>query len=202
MAVFSVESEAYQAFTELRQGAATEGCVISQAVLVKRADGILRTKDAFDTGLDTTDDTWTGTLIGSCVGILGGPLGVLLGGSLGAAIGYSVDADDIMNDSSLLERIAAKVKDESMAILALVQEDDRKIIDDKLAAFKAAITRYDAAEVQSEVDEAERVQQELAKEARAKLRKEKSDERKAKLDEYRKKIAADFEALKGKLIKK
>lgn len=83
-AVFEVESEAFQAMSELRSHAAADSYIVSEAALVKREHGQIVTKEGFDSGLESTDDTSRGGLIGMTIGILGGPVGMLLGGSWGA----------------------------------------------------------------------------------------------------------------------
>ena len=199
LAVFPVESEAYQAFAEMKKDVAEGKAVISQAVLFTRGAYTVSTKDSFDSGIETADDTLTDTLIGSCIGILAGPLGVLLGASIGSMVGSVVDGDDFDKNATLLEKISSKMTENATAILALAQEDSTQCLDARFAKYKAAVTRYEAADVQAEIDEADRVARELDKEARAKLRAKKAEERKAKVEEARKKIAADFDALKAKL---
>ena len=90
LAIFKVESEAFQAMTELRQEPIRVGSVVSQAMLVSNKDGRIKIEDSFDTGVETRDDTLRGTWIGALVGIIGGPLGILLGLSTGGLIGYSI----------------------------------------------------------------------------------------------------------------
>ena len=75
---YKVESEAYQALSELKRETANANYTISQAVIVKKENGKLSVMDGFVNGATTGDDTMTGGLIGSLVGILGGPLGILL----------------------------------------------------------------------------------------------------------------------------
>ena len=94
---FDVESEAYQALSEIKRHPDGSGYFVSAASLIKKENGHIVLKDGFDTGIDTTDDAAYGSLIGSLVGILGGPLGVLFGGSMGALVGSTVDADDAMH---------------------------------------------------------------------------------------------------------
>lgn len=199
LAVFPVESQAYQAFSEFKRAAVDGEAVVSQAVLVTKHDNMIKKQEVFDSGVDTTDDTWKGTLIGGCVGILAGPLGMLWGAGIGGLVGSGVDADDFATNASLLEKIASEMKDDSTAILALVQEDDVLAIDKEFGKYNAAISRFDAATVQQEIDMANEVQRELDKEARAKLRAQKTEEIKAKIEQARKKIAGDFAAIKAKL---
>ena len=79
--IFKVESEGYQAITELKRAPVTELYTVSQAVLVRKEKGQIVTLDAFDTGMETSNDTAIGGLVGGFVGIIGGPLGMLLGGA-------------------------------------------------------------------------------------------------------------------------
>ena len=92
---YKVESEAYQALSELKRETSNANYTLSQAAIVKKENGILNIMDGFVNGATTSDDTWKGSLVGSMVGILGGPLGVLLGGSMGMLIGGAVDANDM-----------------------------------------------------------------------------------------------------------
>ena len=82
--LFDVESEGYQAITELRNAPGNDKSFISQAVLIKKENGALKALDSFDTGVKTSDDTAIGGLIGMCVGVLGGPIGMLLGAGWGS----------------------------------------------------------------------------------------------------------------------
>ena len=101
---YNVESEAYQALSELKRAAANANYTISQAAVVKKENGVLTTMDGFVNGSASGDDAWKGTLIGSLVGVLGGPLGILLGGSVGMLIGGAVDANEMADSASLLEK--------------------------------------------------------------------------------------------------
>ena len=198
MAVFPVESEAYQAFSELKRDPAGTSFLVSQAVLVKKEGAELKTCDAFDTGAETSDDTCLGGVVGACLGVLGGPIGMLLGMGIGGLAGAVVDSGDTVYNASLLENIADKLTDGAVAILALTQETEQAAVDAKFSKFKAAVTRYDAAAVQEEIEAADEAQRELAKQARIALRAEKDEKRKARIEQLREKIRKDFESLKGK----
>ncbi len=89
---YRVESEAYQALSELKRESVNANYTISQAMIVKRVGGRLSVMDGFVNGGATGDDTWRGGLLGGLIGILGGPIGVLLGGSVGMLVGGAVDA--------------------------------------------------------------------------------------------------------------
>ena len=152
VSLFEVESEAYQAMTQLKQYPGDEKSYISAAALVKKENGVLRTLDGFDTGSNTTDDMAFGGLVGALFGILGGPIGVLLGGSYGMLVGSAFDTDDAIMNASLLEQIAGKMEEGEVAIIGLAFEEDEAIFDQKLAGFKTTIARFDAAAVAAEVE--------------------------------------------------
>lgn len=196
-AIFEVESEAYQAFSQLKQDMVNTSCVITQMALVKKQNGRIIPCEGYDTGLESTDDTWKGGLIGSLVGILGGPLGVLLGGSMGVLIGGAVDANDSGKNLSMIEKVSEKLADGEVALIALAKETSEVMLDARLGTFHTTILRHDAAVVAQEVEEARELQKELAKEAKRKMREAKKQEIEAK----RAKLQADFEDFKKKFDK-
>ena len=134
---------------------------MSTAALVKKENGSLRTLDAFDTGANTTDDMAIGGVVGALFGVLGGPVGVLLGGSYGMLLGSAFDTDDALANASLLEQIAGKMENGEVAIIGLAYEEDEAILDEKLSGFKTTIARFDAADVATEVEEAQQLEEEL-----------------------------------------
>ena len=172
---YKVESEAYQALSELKRDTANANYTISQAAIVKRVNGQLNTMDGFINGKDANDDTVTGSLIGGLVGILGGPIGILLGGSVGMLIGGAVDASGIVKDASLLEKAGDSIAEGETAIILLAQEEYETALTAKLNDFDVTITRFDAAEVAAEVEHAREVERQMAKETREKLREEKTE---------------------------
>ena len=200
--LFEVESEAYQALTELRQYPGDNNSYLSAAALAKKQNGSLTVLDGFDTGSDTMDDMAVGGLIGTLVGILGGPIGMLLGGSTGLLIGSIMDTDDAVMNNSMLEQIASVMQDGEIAIVGLAYEENEEILNAKLNKFKTTVIRFDAATVAAEVEEAERLQDEMARQAREDLRDEKKAERKAKREEKKAKLSEDWENFKAKFQKK
>ena len=172
---YKVESEAYQALSELKRDTSNANYTISQAVIVKRDNGHLNTMDGFINGKDANDDTVTGSLIGGLVGILGGPIGILLGGSVGMLVGGAVDASGIVKDASLLEKAGDSIAEGETAIILLAQEEYETALTAKLNDFDVTITRFDAAEVAAEVEHAREVERQMAKETREKLREEKTE---------------------------
>ena len=182
IANYKVESEAYQALSELKHETGNANYTISQALIVKKEGGQLVAKDGFGNSAEAGDDTWTGGLIGSLVGILGGPLGILLGDSMGMLIGGAVDASEAVGAASLLERASECLADGETAILLLAQEEYETALTAKLNAFEVTVTRMDAAEVAAEVEHAKEVECQVAREARAKLRAEKGESFKAAVE--------------------
>lgn len=183
VAVFGVESEGYQALSELRQTAADETYFVTAAALVKKTGDACFYLDGFDTGAHTTNDAAVGGLIGMVVGILGGPLGVLLGGSYGALIGATVDAGDAVFGASMLDQMADKLDDGMVALIALAAEETPDALDEKLSAYDTVIARFDAEAVAEEVDKAYEKQAEMARQAKEEVRKKKEEEFKAQMEE-------------------
>ena len=61
VAVFPVESEAYQAFSKIKDGTTElSGYLVSQMAIVKKMGNNVQLEDAFDTGRETSDDTIAG----------------------------------------------------------------------------------------------------------------------------------------------
>lgn len=201
VALFEVESEAYQALAQIRQYPGGETSYVPAAALVKKENGVLHTLDGFDTGANTADDTALGGLVGALFGVLGGPVGVLLGGAYGALIGSVLDTDDALMNASMLEQIMAKMEEGEVAIIALAYEENEEVLDQRLAGFKTTIARFDAATVAEEVEEAQLMEKEMARQARKELRDEKKADRKEKRAEKKAKLSADWEGFKAKFKK-
>lgn len=190
LATFTEESLAYQAYSEIKNDAANNTCFVSQIALMKMQDGNLTVKESYDDGSQTADDTWNGGLVGMLAGVIAGPVGMLLGASIGMLIGSAVDFSDASKNASYLENAAKKLSDGTTALVMLAAETDDALLDSKLSPFHATVTRYEAAVLQEEVEEAIRMQDDLAREACENLRKERSDARKARITELREKAKA------------
>ena len=200
-AIFEKESEGYQALTELRQAPVTDKAAIMQMALVKRTDKGFVLCDGYDAGVLTDSGAVVGGLLGGLVGILGGPLGVLLLGSYGALAGGMVGAADTLDVATLIEKVAGKMVEGEIALIALADEKDEAEIDARLGKFDVTIVRFDAAAVADEVEEAQKLQAEADRQALAELRKAKKGDRKARIEAKRAEIDANYEALyamKGK----
>ena len=180
---FKVESEGYQALSQLRQEAEGETYLVSAAALVKKEKDACFYLDGFDTGAHTANDAMIGGVIGMLIGILGGPFGVLLGGSYGALVGATVDAGDAVFGASMLDQIADKLDDGMVALVALAQEETEEALDAKLSAYDTVIARFDAEAVADEVDKAYEKQSEMARQAKMEVRKQKREEMEKELEE-------------------
>lgn len=202
MSIFKVESQAYQAFSELKTDPINESYTISEALIVKKENGQLKQCDSFDTGVSTMDDSIKGGLIGSLVGILGGPVGILLGGSIGLLIGTSLDLDDQMENQSLLENVASRMNDGEVTLLMLVQETNEAFIDAKMEKFDATTMRWDAATIKQEVEEANVMNKQLVAQVKRELRAEKSEQRKQAIENKKQEIKQKFEEIKKKMKEK
>ena len=196
---FDIESEGYQALTEMRQDAFSQNnsILIEQASLIKRENGTIIEKDVFRK--NTGDGIVIGTIIGSFLGVIGGPLGVLLGMGVGATIGSLSSLDDDEENEGFLHSVTSRLQDNDVAIIAVVQEEDEAQLDGFFAKFDTTIVRYDAHVIEEEIEYAEELQKELARQARIQLRHERSDERKRKVEEKRAEVQARFKALKERL---
>lgn len=201
MVLFDVESEAYQALTELKRELVNPMYAISQIGLVRKQGERVVACDGADSGVDTGDDTARGGLVGSLVGMLGGPIGMLFCGGIGALVGSMIDSGDARKNMSMLECVGEKMREGQVGLIALIQENDEAYFDRLLSKFKTVILRWDAAVISEEVEEAQKLEKEMKKEARERLHRQKKEERRQELEEKRSKIHADFEAFKAKLKK-
>ncbi|MGM9925611.1 MAG: DUF1269 domain-containing protein [Bacillus sp. (in: firmicutes)] len=203
LSYFKIESEAFQALSELKKlSTYDDKIILSQVAVIKKIDGQIYLKDSFDTGRKTLNDTLKGGLIGSLVGILGGPIGILLGAGFGTAVGAVVDLDDTEEEQSLVASVTSRLQDGDVAIVAVAQEETEASYDRVLEPFDAITIRYDAAVIQEEVNHAREVQEYLEKQTTEKMREKRSEARHAKIAEYKSKIKAEFHELKENLTPK
>ena len=196
VSIFRVESEAFQAFSELKQFGQTENTKIAQASIVKNEDGIIKVKDSFDLMDSFGSDYFEGGLIGSLIGILGGPLGVLFGfvagGTIGAFIDLDKDLDKEFDKSALITTVSEKLTNGEVAIIALVQEKNESVLNAIFEKYQTIIARWDIATVAAEVESALQIQQDLAHQAEARLIADKKEARKEARREKFDKLKADI----------
>ncbi len=148
--IFEVESEAHQAFNQLKRQTVGEGYVVPEAVLLQSSADSIEVIDGF--GISSpTSGTSTGIVIGSLVGILGGPIGVILGATTGAWAGGVSDANRAIDAASIVAVVASKIYEGEIAIAALVSEEE-PAFDAVFADYKTTIVRYDAVDIADDVD--------------------------------------------------
>lgn len=197
-AVFKVESEGYQALSELRNAPTNDGFEVSEAFLIKKGQNDLKVLDSFDTGAESLDDMAIGGLLGTFVGIMGGPIGMLLGGSYGMLVGSVMDEADILDNTSIIERVSTQIMEGEVAVITLVNETEEGSVEKKLSAFTDVdVIAEDAEEIAEEINYAEKVEREMAKEARKKLFEEKKAAHKLALEEGHAKIKEKIQNLKS-----
>lgn len=202
IAVFKVESEAYQAMTEIKNNLVNENYILSQMALIKKENGKIILKDAFDTGVETTDDTKMGGVIGGLLGIIGGPLGMIFSGSIGSLIGTAIDEKDNADNFSIIEKVCTIIPEGETAIIALVQEIKPVMFDKDIAEYDSAVITFDAAEVAEEVERDREIQRQIEKDARQKAREKKKEEYKEKLEKKKEEIKNQFENIINKFNKR
>ena len=202
VSIFEVESEAYQAITELKNQKGLKTSIMSEAVLVDKKNGYYTILDNFVIEPDAMDDMAKGGLIGMCIGILGGPLGMLLGASVGSFAGVVSETDKTAETASMLEQMILKLSDNTLAIIGLAEEKDESEIDELLSKYKTIIARFDAAVVEQEVERAKDMEKEMENLAKLEVRKQKKEEHRAKVEERRDKMKARFAAIREKHKKK
>jgi len=169
-AMFAQESEAREAMAALAKTPQINGTTIYQMSLVKRVNGELKLCDNFTSDTLKSNETVKGGLIGGLIGILGGPLGILLGGAAGGLVGNAVDSDNKTDSKTLIEQAAQKLEEGDLALIAVVEEENEGILDHMLVKYNTVVIRYDAEVIAKEVETAKKVQEEMAEQAREKLR--------------------------------
>ncbi|HEL1661357.1 DUF1269 domain-containing protein [Streptococcus suis] len=192
VSIFRIESEAFQAFSELKQFGQTENTKLAQVSIVKAENGIINVKDNFDLMNSLENDYFKGGLIGSLVGILGGPLGVLLGFAAGGMIGASIGSDKELANSALITTVSENLTNGEVAIIALVQENDESVLNAIFEKYQTHIARWNVATVLAEVESALQIQQDLAHQAKARLIADKKEARHEKFDKLRANIKEKF----------
>lgn len=159
--VFDVESEAYQAFSELKAFKQDQKTQIAQIALVKNENGKISIKDSVDFDDSSHEYATIGGIIGGLLGILSGPIGVIIGYGIGSLAGAASGSMNDANDDSLIEEVTTKLLDGDVAVIALVHEEDESVLNHVFAPYKTNIMRWDAVALAREIELAGQVQDEL-----------------------------------------
>ena len=184
--IFDVESEAFQAFSDLLKNPRGGGYAVPEAVLIKNKNGAIEVCDGF--GADAPGSgSATGIVIGALVGILGGPIGVILGATAGGLVGSASDTDRAVDAASVVAVVADKLYEGEIAIAALVQETE-PAFDNAFANYKTTIIRYDAADIADEVERLKELQDEVSNQVMQEIKADKKAARKERREKRRAEI--------------
>lgn len=170
MVLFDDERNCFKAFKDLQNDYENAAYTIEQMSVVKKQDGIVSEVETFDPKTQGDHFTEYGGIIGGLVGVLGGPLGVFLGATVGLLAGGAVEQTEGDDELTLVEYVSTTLDDGSFALVTLVDEDKDDALNDAITQGDAIVRRWDASVIAAEVDHAEDVQEQLAKEARKQLR--------------------------------
>ena len=188
---FDENQNAYEALTKLKELDDQEQVGLSGAAVVERKDdGTIDIKD--EVGDVGWEGTATGGVIGLLIGVIGGPLGILLGGATGLLYGSLFDLADSDETESVLTDVARSVTVGQLTLLAQVSEQNPEIVDVAVEQLGGTVVRRPLDEVEAEIAAAEDAQHAAKVEARKKLRDERHEE-------HKEKVQAKVADLKGKL---
>ncbi|WP_026926330.1 DUF1269 domain-containing protein [Granulicoccus phenolivorans] len=179
---FADSSNAYQAFSTLKNLAADERIVLVGAHLVTRdQNGRLSIPEGFDTEGDS--GLVGGGLIGLLIGILGGPIGMLFGWTAGMLIGGGSDVQRQDRTAGLLTDLSNSIPPGGTAIVAEVEEFTPEVLNEAMGALGGVILRRPAEQVLAELEVTEEAYEQARKEAEKKAKEERKAERKENWDQ-------------------
>ena len=163
---FQVESQAYQAFSEIKKLHAVRSIKGEQMAVVSHdPNGThqVKIKDFIDfTGNNKSS---TGGLIGMLVGVLGGPLGILLGWFAGGMIGATQDAKEIKDAQTVFDFVGNKIGEGATGLILIADEEDNRPLNQLvMMELGGEITRLDYEDVEKDVHDAKEAEKQ-AKEA-------------------------------------
>ena len=190
--VFNIESEAYQAFSELKAFKQDNHTQIAQIALVKNENGKITIKDSVDFDDTSREYATIGGIVGGLIGILSGPIGVIIGYGIGSLAGAASGSMTDATDNSLIEEVTTKLLDGDVAVIALVHEEDENILNHVFAPYKTNIMRWDAVALAREV------QDELYDKVQEDMNKRRVNHLKEQGNDIAEAIKAKFRRLRGK----
>lgn len=196
--VFNIESEAYQAFSELKAFKQDNHTQIVQIALVKNENGKITIKDSVDFDDTSREYATIGGIVGGLIGILSGPIGVILGYGIGSLAGAASGSMTDATDNSLIEEVTTKLLDGDVAVIALVHEEDENILNHVFAPYKTNIMRWDAVALAREVELAGQVQDELYDKVQEDMNERRVNHLKEQGNDIAEAIKAKFRRLRGK----
>ncbi len=113
-------------------------------------------------------------------------------GSCGALVGSAADTGNMIGGEVMIETVAAKLMDGEAALIILAAEEDEAVLDTVLGKFDGEIVRFDAASVAEEVDEAVKLQVEMARQAVYELRNTRHEDHVKAIEDKRSKFAEEL----------
>lgn len=196
VSIFKTESEAYQAFAELKTFKQTEKTKVAQIAVIKNEGGHITDKDRFDFEDSANDGALKGGLIGAFVGLLAGTIRCIIWlrnwKSIRLAGGDTVEAVQ----EGLIDQVLKNQLVDETALVALVQEDDEQVLNAYFNKYDTQILRWNVESVVEEIEAAAKVQADLYNKARAQMKAERKEARKEKIEEFKNNIKAKFKNLK------
>lgn len=198
VSIFDVESEAFQAFSELKGFKQDDHTQIAQIALVKNDAGKITIKDSVDFDDTSRDYATIGGIVGGLIGIISGPIGVIIGYGIGSLAGAASGSMADTTDNNLIEDVASKLLDGEVAVIALVHEEDESILNHVFAPYKTNIMRWDAVTVAREVELAGKVQEDLYDKVQEDMNERRVEHLKEQGNDFADAIKATFNRLRGK----
>ncbi|GGO00815.1 hypothetical protein [Saccharibacillus kuerlensis] len=159
---FKQEEELNTVLESLREHPVTEEYSVLQASVLRKLSGktVCEREEHFaEDGTDTRH--LTNDLIDSIVSVMSGPVGSLIGGYTGPLLDADHNAKQIVEDSGMLEAIAAKLNENEWGLLVLARENNEISLSSRFNSLGAsAVVRKDAALVAYEVMNAQELRSE------------------------------------------
>lgn len=195
MATFKNEEEARKAFDVIKNVENSNldlGYFVYQGAIVENKNNRFEVLDQYSKRFFEYKNTMMGGSVGILLGVIIGPLAGFVLAGLGAMIGSEFDILDLESSENMLYQMYSRILEGEIAIIAIVQEESELEFNASVGKNAQAIYRWDAAEINEEAEYAMNLRESLLKEARLELKKEKTDARKKKIEEYKQNIKNEF----------
>lgn len=195
MATFKNEEEARKAFDVIKNVENSNldlGYFVYQGAIVENKNNRFEVLDQYSKRFFEYKNTMIGGSVGILLGVIIGPLAGFVLAGLGAMIGSEFDILDLESSENMLYQMYSRILEGEIAIIAIVQEESELEFNASVGKNAQAIYRWDAAEINEEAEYAMNLRESLLKEARLELKKEKTDARKKKIEEYKQNIKNEF----------
>ncbi|WP_101773607.1 DUF456 domain-containing protein [Peptostreptococcus faecalis] len=163
-----------------------------QIVLLENDEGRINVLDQYTEKLSEFGKTVIGGLAGLVLGVMIGPFAGFVLGGVGAMIGSGFDITDQSESEGMLYQMYSRIYHGDIVILAIVQEEDELVLNSAVGKKAIDIYRWNAAEIKEEAEYATEIRENLVKDVRKKLKAEKNQTRKSKIEEYKESIKEEF----------